>query len=668
MTRDPATRQALARFDELPPPKALLLEALSVHQWFTVGLVAHTAADLAVAVTPEGVFSTPFVVKDRVPFPAGPSGERQYGIRSVLRVALHERMRTERPELHRQAHRIAATYYNQPLEPLRTDRLTWYVNEIRHLSACRPRLAAERLTAFAHASLVAGYAEAAGRAAAEVAAGSPAADDQALAGIVEAIAQILNAPAHVEHGTVVLLNDLLTRYTPAGPAANRLVLLARDLVVHYTERPDPVTPLTALVAPDATAVVDARGVPVLGGELRLLEDLAHPARTIRTRVHRVELPSSKVAEHRVTTTLATEGRRAGRGVVLVDVLPRDNWHQLNSLKLSERGTRNVDVLRAPDAARTVAQGLGRLLDADSPASGASGRAELSQRLSSLGRFGGEDELHDLLDRTRRSDDVEELLRNRAAELMRYTPVVALLDVYPGVPAEVSYEQQEECTVRRDGLGRAVVSVPLVLPLELHNQLEFVAPHGLEPVFPPVAPGVHFTPVRGARPGTAVQQFEVEAEDREEDGTARIHVDLGYHLPDREFRGARRTAALCMAASLLPPLLLLIFSTSLATFYGSVIATIVAFVETPKDGFHQEAIEPLQVYAGRRLLRLRQSNTLVAVTSAVAAPTIAVSVFVSLAAFLWCLGTSLFVGRAWRRSTRPLEGPSSSARRTLHAAD
>ncbi|MFF5145292.1 hypothetical protein ACFY6U_37200 [Streptomyces sp. NPDC013157] len=666
MTQESVIRQALASFDELPPPEARLLEALAVHQWFTADLVSHTAADLGVAVTPEQVVSTRFVVKDRVPFPVGPSRDVQYGLRSVLRVALHDRMRTERTERYRQSHRIAATYYNQSLDPLRTERLSWYVNEIRHLTACRPDLAVERLAAFAHTALVAGCAEAASRAAAEVSAAPSAADDdQALAGIIEAVAQILNAPAHIDHSTVVLLNDLLTRYsTPAGPAATRLVLLARDLVVHYTERATPATPLTALVAPAATATVDPRGVPVLGGELRLLEDLSHPSRIIKTRSLRVELPSRKVAYHRVTTRLATEDR-PGRSPVLADVLPRNNWHLLDSIDLSERGVRPVDVLRTPEAARILAQGLGRLLDPGGHAPGTSGRAELSRRLNSLGWYGGDDELNDLLERTRQSDDVEELLRNRAAELMRYTPVVALLDVYPGLPSEVSYEHQEECAARRDGLGRVVVSIPLTLPLQVRNQLEFVAPDGLVPVLHPVAEGVQFTPVRSERPASTERRYEVQTEPREEEAAARINIELGYRLPDREFRDAARTAVLCMMLSLLPPLILLTFDTSLVVVYSSLIAGVVAAVETPKDGFHQDRTEPLQAYAGKSLRRLRQTNTLVAVAAAAAAaPSIAASVFISGAAFLWCLGTFIVVLNAQKGAERPLHGPSRSGGRTL----
>ncbi|MEU1706546.1 hypothetical protein ABZ478_14215 [Streptomyces sp. NPDC005706] len=664
MTQESVVRQALARFDELPSDQATLLQALAVHQWFTAGLTAHTAADLGVGVTPEQVTASPFVVKDRVPL-LGSAGGEQYGIRSVLRAALYDRMRTERPALYRQAHRIAVAYYHQPLEPLRTDRLTWYVHEIRHLAAFRPALATERLAAFSHGALVAGCAEAAGRAAAEVATASDATGDQELAGIIKAVAQILNAPAHVDHATVVLLNDLLTRYgTPANPAATRLVLLARDLVVHYTERPTPVTPLTALVAPDATAAVDPRGVPVLGGELRLLEDLAHPSRTIRTRVQRVELASSKVAVHHVTTRLATEDR-TGRSLVLADVLPRNQWEQLDNLRLSERGTRPVDVLRAHEAARTLAQGLGRLVDAGEQASGASGRAELSRRLSSIGWYGGNDELTDLLQRTRQSDDVEEILRDRVADVMRYTPVVALLDVYPGLPSEVTYDYEEDCATRRDGLGRVVVSVSLTLPLQVRNRLQFVAPDGLVPAFAPDAEGVHLVPVQTGLSNSALQQFDVEVERPEEETAARIKVDLGYRLPDRDFKDATRTAQLCMVLSALA-LLLLVAGTTLVLVLGTVIASVVATVDVTRDGNHHDRAEPLHVYAGKHLRGIRRTNAVAAIAAAAApnANSIAASLITSGAAVLYCLGTLMVVLSARKSAERPLSGSVRSPRRTL----
>ncbi|MEV7244058.1 hypothetical protein [Streptomyces sp. NPDC093248] len=665
MTQESVVRQALARFDELPSDQATLLQALAVHQWFTAGLAAHTAADLGVGVTPERVTASPFVVKDRVP-PLGSTGGEQYGIRSVLRTALYDRMRSERPALYRQAHRIAAAYYHQPLEPLRTDRLTWYVHEIRHLAAFRPALATERLAAFSHGALVAGCAEAAGRAAAEVATASDAPGDQELAGIIKSVAQILNAPAHVDHGTVVLLNDLLTRYgTPSNPAATRLVLLARDLVVHYTERPAPVTPLTALVAPDAAAAVDPRGVPVLGGELRLLEDLAHPSRTIRTRVQRVEPTSTKVSAHQVTTRLATEDR-PGRSLVLADVLPSHQWDQLDGLHLSERGVRQVDVLRAPEAARALAQGLGRLLDTGERAPGASGRADLSRRLHSLGWYGGNDELTDLLQRTRQADDVEQFLRDRVADLMHYTPVVALLDVYPGLPSEVTYDYKEDCATRRDDvLGRVVVSVSLTLPVQVQNKLQFVTPEGLVPAFAPQAEGVSLVPVRTGRSSSTLQQFDVETERVEEETAARITVDLGYRLPDREYREASRTALLCMALSALA-LLLLFASTTLVVIYGSLIASALAALDTPKDGFHHDGNEPLHVFAGRRLRRLRQSNTLVAFAAAATpnANSVLASLVTSGAAFLWCLFSLMRVEQARRSAERPLSGSPRSPRRTL----
>ncbi|OKK16015.1 hypothetical protein AMK16_25065 [Streptomyces sp. CB00455] len=658
-------QQALARFDQLPADEARLLEALTVHTWFTADLAAYTAADLDVGVPP-AMYTSAFVVADRVPFgasaPAGDIGE-QYGVRPVLRTALYERMRADRPAAYGQAHRIAASYYHQPLGALRADRLTWYVHELRHLAAVRAELASERLAAFAHAALIAGYAEAAGRAATVVADASPVPDDRLLAGVIKALAEILNAPTRVEHGTVVALDGLIARYrVPSDPAATRLVLLARDLVTYYTERPEPVTSLTALTLPGANATVDPRGMPVLGGELRLLQDIAAPSRAITARTQRVALDSTTTVLHQVTTKLATEDR-AGRTMVLADLLPWDHEDRLEGMHLSERGSRPVNVLGPNEMVRAVARGVHRLLDTGEEPAGSSTRAELVRRLGTLGWRSGTDELTALLERTRQAQDVDQHLRQRVGGLMRHMPVVALLDVYPGLSCEVTYEYQEDCTTRRVGWGRAAVSLSLTLPREVRNRVEFLTPDGLEPAGFRQRSGDRLVPVHSERGARAPQRFDVERSEAPEgvdddEGLARIEVDLGFRPTDQEFRDVLRTSMLCMLISVAAlGLLFILRGTAMWTVIATVVASIGLLVDFSRDRIHHHGSEPLHVYTSKPLRFLRNSNAAMALAAAAVPNANAGAVFASLivsgVAFLYCLATCAVVTGVRRAAARPL---------------
>ncbi|MDQ0577931.1 hypothetical protein [Streptomyces rishiriensis] len=664
MTQEPVAQEALARFARLPTDEARLIEALVVHRWFDPDVVAYTAADLGVEVAPERVTRSPFVALDRVRFGL-PGGESRHRVRPVLATALHARMRDERPTVYRQAHRIAADYFHQRLDPLRTDRLTWYVHEIRHLTACRPEQATERLAAFAHDALIAGYAEAAGRAAAELKAASAEPDGRRLAGIVQVVAEILSGPSQVEHSTIAVLDDHLARYTtPSDPAAVRLVLLARDLVVYYTERPAPVTPLTALVVPDATAVVDPRGVPVLGGELRLLEDVTRPSRIITSRTQRVSLESSTLAHHQIMTKLATEDR-PGRTMVLADLLPPGRGDRLDALRLSESGGRPVGVLGANATTRALAQGVHRLLGPGEDPAGRSSRAEVSRRLGALGWHSGTDELNDLLLRARQSDDVDDFLQRRIADVMRYTPVVAVLDVYPGLPSEVTYNYPESCTTRRISWGRVVVSLTLTLPWEVRNRLEFVTPSGLVAAGAEGRSESELVPVHREGESSAVQRFDVRAarpeDGGEDDGMVRIEVDLGYRLPDHEFRDVRITAALGILAAAFA-LFLTLASTQLLSVIGTILASLGVLVDVTRDRTHPDDHEPLHVHAGKRLRRVRQVNAALAITAVTVpnAQNLLGGLIASGVALLFSLFTLVAVMATARAARRPLPPPGRAA--------
>ncbi|GAA1194355.1 hypothetical protein GCM10009664_69310 [Kitasatospora gansuensis] len=647
MTQESLAAQALAAVDRLPREEAGFWEALAVHRWFDAELVAHTADALGVEVTPEQVTASPFVVEDRAPA-VDPEEAPRYSLRPVLRTALTARLAAERPTVLRQAHRIAATYHHQELEPLHTGRLGRYILEINHLASYQPEFALRRLASFAHVALLAGYPEAASRpAAATLPALAPA--DRPLPEIIAAVAEILNAPAQVEHGTLLRLDDLLARYdAPANLAATRLVLLGRDLVTYFTERPESATALTALVAPDLTTAIDPRGVPVLGSELQLLEDLTRPARTITNRTHRVELTSSGTCRHQVTTKLDA-GDRAGRRMVLADVLPAGRWEDLDHLNPSERGARPVSVLGTEDTVQVVAKGVRRLLDTHERAGDDSSRAELSRRLGHLDAQSNADDLTTLLDRARQTEEVEGFLRERIGELMRYTPVVAMVDVHPGLSSELSYGYEDECTARRTGLGGVVVSLELTLPLELRNRLQIVPPPGMVLAGEPQADGARLVPVRTEQPATAPQQFDISPGE----GTARIRVDLAYRLADSEFTNVVRTAGLSMLISVIA-LLLLVADRNLVPILGTIMAAVIGMLNGSREGATPNEGVPLHVHAGKRLRALRTTHTAAAVmaTTAPNIDSVPVSLATSGTAFLIGLVTCVMVLLSRRTSARP----------------
>ncbi|MEV0477969.1 hypothetical protein [Streptomyces prunicolor] len=677
MTNESVAQQALVGFDRLPPDEARLLEALSVHNWFDADLVAHTADYLGIRMAPTQVVASPLVLKD--PVPHGESGVgAQYSIRPFLRNALQERLRAERPGKFRQAHWSAATYYHQSLDPLRTDRLTWYVYEVQHLAAVRTEVAAARLAAFAHDALIAGYAEAGGRAAAALANASPAPGDQSLAGIIKAVAEILGAPSHVEHATVVTLDNLIARYEPSSnPAATRLLFLARDLVTYYTERPAPITPLTALVVPDATTTVDPRGMPVLGGELRLLQALTVPSRTITARTHQVELTARTDAQHQVRirlSALATEAR-GGRTPVLVDLFPWGREEFLDNLHLRESSGHQINPLPSSEVVQLMARGVYRLLDAGEQPSGDSTRAELSRQLHTLAWRSEPDELRALLERAAHAEGLEEPLRERIRGLIRYLPMVALLDTYPGLSSEVTYRYDERCTTRRIGLGRVVVSLTLPLPRGItQNRLEFVTPDGLEPA----GFGYHsrtaiaLSPIRNASTGR--QKFEVESTDpREPDESeqvAHIEVELGYRPAQREFNSVLRTGALCVAISALALILPFAFTPALWTVFGTVIASFGLLVDFSRDKSHQDDQELLHVYASKPLRWLRNSSSAAALSAAAApnANAYFLSEIISGLALLFCVANCFLVWRLNKMSRRPLPaGVAAQSGRALRSS-
>lgn len=172
--------------------------------------------------------------------------------------------------------------------------------------------------------------------------------------------------------------------------------------------------------------------------------------------------------------------------------------------------------------------------------------------------------------------------------MRHMPVVALLDVHPGLPSEVTYAFQEDCTTRRVGWGRAAVSLSLTLPREVRNRLEFVTPDGLAPAGFRQRSGDPLVPVHSERSTSALQRFDVEGaggtEGDDDEGMARIEVDLGFRPTDQEFGDVQRTGALCMLISVTAlGLLFLLQGTAMWTVLATFVASVGLLVDFSRTG-------------------------------------------------------------------------------------
>ncbi|MFJ7960586.1 hypothetical protein ACIQ62_30270 [Streptomyces sp. NPDC096319] len=569
---DELALRALTRFDGLPADERRLVEALSVHDLIDAPLVGYTARALGLAIGHGEVVANPFVQKDTLA-PAWPGDDEDgndepeavtYVLRTFFRTALTDRLREAAPDRLARAHRLAAAYYHQPLEPLRTDRLDRYVKEARHLAAVRPDASVTRLAAFAHRALLAGRAEAAGRAATATVNGlaAPVPQAHSLADIIRSIAEILGAPDRAEQGTLMTLEQRLAEHPPSrDPAVSRIVLLGADLVAYYTERTAPTPSLTASVMPAALTTVDPRGLPAAPGwdELRMLQELDGISATIRTRTHRLEFPDRTVARHEVRTKLSAlvgmEVHAAPRMPVIVDLVPWDEDRFLDDLHLKDRNGRPLNMLTSTDVKLQIARGVHRLLTSDGDAEPAPGR-EIARSLQALAWSPETEEITAVLRQAARNDDLDDGQRWRIDRLIRYMPVVALIDAHAGMSSEVSYDYDGKSRVTRIGWGAVLVSAELTFPLEVpQNRLHVVTPEGLEAAGSPlVAESAEIRRLVEADVTDGVQEFVLDTREdaasawERGERLARIHVELPYVLPRENFVRALGTSGLCMLVS------------------------------------------------------------------------------------------------------------------------
>ncbi|MGW8768284.1 hypothetical protein ACWGN5_38060 [Streptomyces sp. NPDC055815] len=568
---DELVLRAFDRFDRLPADECRLIEALSVHDFFDAPVVGYTARALGLDIGTREIAVNPFVQKDTLAHPWAREGEggnereaESYVLRAFFRSALTDRLRETAPDRHARAHRLAAAYYHQPLEPLRTDRLDRYVKEVRHLAAVRPDASVTRLASFAHSALLAGRAEAAGRAATATVNGLAAAtpEELSLATIVRSVAEILGAPDRAEHGTVMALEQHLAEYPPSqDPAVSRIVMLAADLVAYYTERRAPVLSLTASVMPAAVTTVDPRGLPASPGwdELRMFQELDAFSATIRTRTHRLEFPDRNVTRHQVRTklraALGVEFQAAPSTPVIVDLVPWDEDGFLDDLHLKDRNGGPVNMLTSTNVRLQIARGVHRLLTSEGDTDAAPGR-EIARSLQALAWSPETDEITSVLQLAAQNGDLDDGHRWRISRLVRYMPVVALIDAHTGLSSEVNYAYSDKPRVDRIGWGTVLVSTELAFPREVaQNRLHVVTPAGLEVAGPPrVSENAEIRPLVEADATDDVQEFVLDAtEDAESawergERLTRINVELPYVVPRENFVQALAATALGTAVS------------------------------------------------------------------------------------------------------------------------
>ncbi|MFE1907301.1 hypothetical protein ACFW96_27045 [Streptomyces gardneri] len=624
---DELTRRAFDRFDRLPADERRLLEALSVHDLFDPPLVVYTARALALGIGTREIAANPFVQKDAVAHPwaaddEGPDREA-YVLRSFFRTALTTRLRETAPDRHARAHRLAAAYYHQPLEPLRTDRLDRYVKEVRHLAAVRPGASVTRLASFAHSALLAGRAEAAGRAATAAvnSLAAPTPDAVPLARIVRSVAEILSAPDRAEHGTVMELEQHLAEHPPSqDPAVSRIVMLAADLVAYYTERRAPALSLTASVMPAAITTVDPRGLPAAPGwdELRMFQELDEISATITTRTHRLEFPDRSVARHHVRTKLSAlvgaEVQTAPRTPVIVDLVPWDEDRFLDDLHLKDRNGRPVNMLTSTDVKLQIARGVHRLLtpDGEGGADTAPGQ-EIARSLQALAWSPETDEITSVLTQAAQNEALGGRHRWRIGRLIRYMPVVALIDAHPGMSSEVSYEFDGKCQVDRLGWGAVAVSAEVAFPPEVRqNRLHVVTPEGLEVAGPPrVSENAEIRPLVEADAADGVLEFALDTTEGAEaawergERLTRIQVQLAYVLPRENFVSALAATVLGTAVSVTAAILQVLLDPFVWAQVGSALVAAGALVgevvrashrgsDTKPHDLHVVAYKPLSV--------------------------------------------------------------------------
>ncbi|MEU0660063.1 hypothetical protein [Streptomyces lavendulocolor] len=562
-------RGVLASFERLPGPERFLLEHLCVYRWFRPDTVYYTATALRARVD-TALFCELPMLEPRV---AG-SGTDDHRLRPLLRRHLLDTLREERPETYQRAHRLAAGYFHQALDPFHADTVGRYVEEIHHLAAANPGRAFGRVSTFCHTALLHGLPEAASRAAAEaLKASDPPEQLVLLAEVVQLVAKVLASSARVDEQVVVRLDSLLVRSRPTlDLAASRITRLARDLVTYYSERLAPAPTMSVALAPDAVRGVDRHGMPEISAALAVAEAFAHFPHNIARRDHRVELRGRSLVRHAVRSTVVTRATGPQNTRDVIDLFPLDAMETVDALRLKDANGNTVTSLSSFETRTTIANAVSFWLTGTDEHGQDDGETvpvhrEISRSLSSALHGMQHDAVGELL-RTA-AEETRGPVRNRITEATRYLPLVAQLDTRSGMSQTVEYAYDGPCAVRRRGFVGVEVDLQVVLPTEVRNHFTLPTPQGVE------LAGMGFSSAEHAvlEPDTTRSGWPQRAQEelprqftvrfpREDDEPAHRLTQATVHLlyvPHRkDIRRVRRVnlicLVICLAATFLPFLL------------------------------------------------------------------------------------------------------------------
>jgi hypothetical protein len=632
MEPDVISRSILSAFDRLTPSEQSLIELVCVYRSFDARVVDYTALALQVDINYAHLVHLPMVeVLD------GENGE-EFRLRPLLRSHLLERLRNQDRVTFERAHRLAAAYFHQPLSPLNTARLGWYVEEIYHLALSHTERAFSRLAIFSHAALMSGNLEGASRAAAEAVEVEPHLGElTSFAGMIQSVSAILASPARVDERAIVRLDDLLVSSRPATDlAASRIMQLARDLVTYYSERLAPAPRMSTALAPTAGAGMGQRRLPEVSAGLAMAEAVAHFPHTVMKRTHVAELQGMSGVRHSVRTTIYTQMGNDQTPEALIDIFPWDAGDTLDKLDIRDANGWTVDSLKSIQAQSRIASAVSSWLtdsaseELRSEVMSPTVRHEISQSLASALQNREYESIEQLLQTAVEQSDGG--LQRRIRSATRYLPLVAVLDANSRASQRLQYHYDGPCNVRREGVAGIEAALELVLPTEVKNHLEIPTPDGLELAgldFGSELPAT-LTPQSNRRnwPRNHVpempQDFVVSFErDDDENGVptnrvAKATVNLRYVVGREDLMRVRRVNVVCvlacLAAIFLPFVLNGAVWSNMFTFVASGFVVADAYFKTPRTDQSAERQE-LRSYAVRPIKLVLAANVIFAVVAA-----------------------------------------------------
>ncbi|MGW8784258.1 hypothetical protein ACWGNM_40195 [Streptomyces sp. NPDC055796] len=661
-----------------------------MYDWFDPDIVAYTADALGVPADSGPLLRLPVIE------PRPMAATEEFRLRPLLRKDLLDRLGEEETATLGRAHRLAAAYYHQPLEPFNTDRIGWYVEQVHHLACSRPDRALSRLAAFSHTALLAGHPEAASRAAAAaLKSGADTRELTLLAEVVRSVALILAAQAEVDGRAIVRLDGLLAGSRPPRDlAAARIGRLARDLVTYYSERQAPAPTLTAALALEAGRRPDRRGMPQVSASLSVAEEFAHFPHTVMLRDHVVEVVGRRKAYHSITSTLYASGTRDTHAVI--DIFPWVYGETLDKLDIRDANGGVVPSLKRVEVQSYIANAVSYWLadeggeEADSgPArtGGDAGRGrglevrasqrEISAALGSAVQGRQHDAVATLLERAIEVTGGDLGARIRAAT--RYLPLVAELDTAYGTSPRLRYGYDGKCVLHRHGLLGVSAELDLCLPTEARNQLTVPTPEGaelagigtsdprwaVEPVFAPSDwdEGV---------PQGLPEQFDVsfrespESEGPAGEGPHRVGLTKLrlYYVPRRkDVRRVTWVNLLCLLVCLAATIVELFVEYAEWSRVIPVAVFMAGILEQLQNRRQHASgsAEVLHVYANRRLNLINGTGMVAALlaTSALSVGTPVVSLSITVSSLAVCLATACVLLAAAAGRRRALQARAAS---------